>query len=590
MSVNESHFSAGDCCLTGVAGIVLLGQGSWLLAKRSFCETVSSGKAGWRETGRTAQHLYNGSGTLRDSVSALVLSLLTEIGALFPDLWKEMKRTGRGGLNSLYSASECVGASLSPLVETRSLMAQGALETKRFFKGALSHSTVEVLDATVVTTAQEIWSATKTGAFEVAKTGISLYRTGPTFKAGAHYFLEGYVDELIELFVQGLDETKHGFNGTKTAIQNGLQVSKNSSFRLIIEGGELFGMGWEDFVKFLHAIPPATENFFEMASAPISCFVDESAELFGVGSKECTRVLNSLPPALKAFFQTPFDGLLALLKECLSCLKIGAQQTKITFTSLYRAARVGVEILEALLLGILYESFSTLKTGCKETKNAFLALALAIRSGTEWIYPGLCALLHETWSTVTSEIYMVPRAAVATGRAIYNGGSLAAVACAHSLQEAGSSAVVGGRETVKTFTSTFRALKAGSEPLADISYRMALESFHVLKSSGSETKRTLTSTLYGTLPIMYVLSDLPFRSACEIKSLGPQLLRETSRFMFQMTDEVPRLLDVHVFYPLERTITPKIEAVRAFGTRVSTRMDQLLASINTRMEQLLASI
>jgi hypothetical protein len=132
MSTSDVGFkSFGDCCLTSVAVVILLGQGSWILAKRSAYEGMLTCKTGWEETHKSINHLCSVTTRQFECIAAILTRVLIEIEHLFLRLSQETFRAFISTGAVMDTAAECAGWLIAPLSEMKETCISGAHTTMK---------------------------------------------------------------------------------------------------------------------------------------------------------------------------------------------------------------------------------------------------------------------------------------------------------------------------------------------------------------------------------------------------------------------------------------------------------------------------
>lgn len=168
--------------------------------------------------------------------------------------------TGRAFL----SASECGLWIASPFAELGDTCMNGAQITiralKGFFRGCASGG--ELVYAAAAPYGQELYQTFTIGGGIGARFGGALQEVGHTGATIAQTALEGVACELIDLFVVALERAGKTGYAAQGSIKSWLSISKESSYRLLLEAADTFGVGRDECLRMSAALPPALQAFF----------------------------------------------------------------------------------------------------------------------------------------------------------------------------------------------------------------------------------------------------------------------------------------------------------------------------------------
>lgn len=530
-----------DYCLTGIAIIALLGQGSWSLAKRSAHEGWLTCKTGAHGAYRAVHHIYDTTTHLLECISIIATYALKEIQNIFCILEKETMRTLISMDEGLQSAAEYAVWIIAPLFEVEATCVSGAHMTKKAIKGTWQGcaNIANLFYSVTAPLGQEACQTLVSGMEVCPRIGRSLhrvYRNGADISQAA---LEGITYELINLFIKALKTSSQTGYAVQKSIQSWLSISKESGYRLLLEAATTCEIGYD----------------------------------------ECLRACASLPPALQAFLQIPMDGIAALLQESSDTLKIGSNTIRATFYGVYEAASAGIDLLKATLLASLHESIHTGKTGLKISEQTALAIAQAIDHGTEEMRTKLLSLLFESWATITIGARSAPRTVYAVQKGVTHGGGLVALSTIALLQESTAMFSIGSKTGIKAMSGTVQAINEATSSLRNLAYRSNAEVFHSLWILNNQTRAWLHDFKNSVQESLFIAGDGLVKSAHEVNIVACKGLQEVTRFDYQMSHELSRSLSVYVFYPIEEGIYPKIQAIRAAWHEIGARMNAILEAI-----------
>lgn len=172
------------------------------------------------------------------------------------------------------------------------------------------------------------------------------------------------------------------------------------------------------------------------------------------------------------------------------------------------------------------------------------------------------------------------RTALATWQAFISGGGMVATPCVALLHESAATLNTGGRKSIMTITATAQAIHAATTPMQDLAYRSSMEAICLLGLLGSQSRATMRAFKEGSKVSFSIISEWPVRSGNEVKgAAGKDVLKAAKRFDHHMSHEVYRSLNVHLFYPIEKGIYPKIQRIYAIWHQINKRIDAILHNL-----------
>lgn len=540
MSTIGQKSSSCDFCFTGIAVVVLLGQGSWSLAKCTAKEGWQATKTGAHKANRTIWQTANATVYLFEMISAVIFPLLHEIGSLFSNLKTESCRGLLATPAALEEAIESVCWTISPLVEAKQAglsVAQMTTKAARsVWQGCASMG--ELIYFITAPFTKEIYQTISLGVEASSKATRSLHNVFHVTKDISEAAFKGIAHELIDQFIIALEMSFRTGRAAKHSIESGLIISKESAY----------------------------------------CFFLEAAATCGVGYHECFKALASLPPVLQAFLQMPFEGIAALLEECKNTLYDGSHEVKRTFKSAHYAVNSGIDFLKITLLGFVEESFFLGKEGIEMPQKTARALAYAIDHGTEAVRSLLFSILLESGATLSSGMFSSCRAIRAFHGGVLQGAEMVAKPCIALLKEFAATLCVACDSTVKTLYGTVHALDTATSPLQNLAKRSGVEVIYSLGVLGHQFCASMRALKQSSQRDGEIYGEWSLRSIYEIGEVALQGLKEISRFNYQMSHEAPRSLNVFVFYPLKRSIHSRTQKIQATWHLITARVNAILAT------------